>query len=184
MILRRLCTQFEHLAAALAGLAAILILGMSIWITYDVLTRYFFGFASPWAFDLSEYALPWITFLAAPWVLLQDRHVRIEILLDALPVRVQRVLGVGVCIVAILACAVLTWRTGSAALEYYQNGVMMPRIWRIPRVWPYVIVPFGSALLMIAFFVRLYWYVCEDDPEARLRAKASVGFDTPSPHRD
>ncbi|MDG1207885.1 MAG: TRAP transporter small permease, partial [Paracoccaceae bacterium] len=108
---------FERLTAFLAAIAAMLILLMSLWITYDVLSRYLFNASSPWAFDLSEYALVWITFLAAPWVLMQDRHVRIELLVDVLPPRVQRVLGIAVCIAALLTCAILTWRTGIAALD-------------------------------------------------------------------
>ena len=74
--LRRLVERFARWGAYIA---AFLILAMSIWITYDVLARNLFGVASPWAFDLSEYSLVWMTFLAAPWILLRDGHVRIEI---------------------------------------------------------------------------------------------------------
>lgn len=159
----------------LAAIAAVLILAMSFWITYDVLTRYFFDNSSPWSFDLSEYALVWITFLGAPWVLLQDRHVRIELLVDVLSPKVQRILGIVVCLIAILTCAVLAWRTGLAALQYLDRNVMMPRIWRIPRVWPYSIIPIGSILLMFAFCLRLGLYYFDPDPESTLRRRASAG---------
>lgn len=170
--------SFERFTAVLAGVAASLVLAMSLWISYDVLTRKFFDMSSPWSFDLSEYSLVWITFLSAPWVLLQDRHVRIELLVDVLPVRIQRALGVLVCLIALLTCAVLTWRTGIAAMQYYERNVMMPRIWRIPRIWPYVILPVGSALLTIAFTFRLGLYLRSDDPETLLDSKASAGQDT------
>ena len=163
---------FERTTAVLAMAAGGLILAMSLWITYDVLARYFLDIASPWSFDLSEYSLVWITFLGAPWVLLQDRHVRIEILVDALPAPAQRVLGTAVSVVAILACLVLTWRTGIAAVEYFRSDIMMPRIWRIPRIWPYAVVPIGSALLACAFIVRLGLYLTDRDPEKTLRASA------------
>ncbi len=169
---------FERLAAVLAVFAAGLILAMAFWTTYDVLARKFFDVASPWAFDLSEYSLVWITFLGAPWVLMQDRHVRIEILTEALPARLQRGLGLLVCLVGIATCAIVTWRTGIAAVEYFDRNVMMPRIWRIPRVWPYCAVPIGSALLTAAFALRLGLYLKEPDPEAILRAKASAGQST------
>lgn len=175
MIFTTLYRAFERVAAGLAALAAFLILAMSVWITYDVLTRYFLAAASPWAFDLSEYSLVWITFLAAPWVLLQDRHVRIEILVDLLPVRLQRILGVLVCLIAMAACAILTWRTGLAAIEYFERNVMMARIWRIPRFWPYGAIPLGSAFLTIAFALRAGIYLRDPDPEATLQAKASAG---------
>ena len=166
---------FERFTAVLAAFAAFLVLAMSLWITYDVLSRYFFDFASPWSFDLSEYSLIWITFLGAPWVLLQDRHVRIELLVDILPKNAQRIVGVVVCAVALLSCAILAWRTGIAAMQYYERNVMMPRIWRIPRIWPYCIIPIGSSLLTIAFAFRLALYIRCDDPEALLDEKSSAG---------
>ena len=128
--------------------------------------------ASPWAFDLSEYSLVWMTFLAAPWILLRDNHVRVEILIDALGPRWQRIIGIVVSIVGMVACLVLAWRTGIAAVEYAQNDVRMGRIWNIPRIYPYVAVPFGSAALTLAFTVRLLTYLKEPDPEAKLRTRS------------
>ena len=74
---------------------------------------------------------------------------RIEILVDALPVRRAARLGIAVSLIAIVH---LRWcwpgAPVSLPIEYYQNAdVMMPRIWRIPRIWPYVIVPVGSGML-------------------------------------
>lgn len=178
MIFASVNQAFERVTAVLAGLAAFLILAMSVWITYDVLSRNLFGASSPWAFDLSEYALVWVTFLAAPWVLMQDRHVRIELLVDALPTGVQRIVGVLVCLTAIIMCAILTWRTGIAAYEYFDRDVMMPRIWRIPRIFPYCIIPIGSAFLTMAFVLRLGLYLKEEDPEAVLRRRAGAGQET------
>ena len=143
-----------------------------------MLTRYFLDFASPWAFDLSEYALIWITFLGAPWVLLQDRHVRIELLVDNLPRTTQKILGVSVSIIASFACLTLTWKTGVAAFQYIENEIMMPRIWRIPRIYPFCIIPIGSLFLAIAFLVRLRLYLINCDPEAVLSMRASEGQET------
>ena len=114
--------QFERITAGLAAFAAFLTLAMSFWITYDVLARNLFGVASPWSFDLSEYSLVWITFLGAPWVLLQDRHVRIEILIDALPIHAQRKIGILVSVVAMVICAILAWRTSIAVLARPSYG--------------------------------------------------------------
>ena len=177
-MLNTIIDVFERFTLWMAIVAASLILAMSGWITYDVLTRYFLNFASPWAFDLSEYALVWITFLGAPWVLLQDRHVRIELLVDAIPRAAQRALGTAVSIIAICACLVLTWKSGVAALQYVEGDIMMARIWRIPRIWPYSIIPIGSMLMAVAFMVRLHLYLIDSDPEAALTTRASAGQET------
>ena len=177
-MLNTIIDVFERLTLWMAIVAAGLILAMSGWITYDVLTRYFLDFASPWAFDLSEYALVWITFLGAPWVLLQDQHVRIELLVDVLPRATQRALGIAVSIVAICACLVLTWKTGVAALQYIEGDIMMARIWRIPRIWPYSIIPIGSLLMALTFIVRLRIYLTHIDPEREFTTRASAGQET------
>ena len=181
MLFETFYRAFDRFALGLATIAAFVILAMSLWITYDVLSRNLFDVASPWSFDLSEYSLVWITFLAAPWVLMQDRHIRIEILVEILPVKAQRYLGLAVAVIAIVTCAVLAWRTGIAAIEYYERDVMMSRIWRIPRFWPYCIVPIGSALLCVAFVLRLGLYLKEGNPEGVLRAKALARQDSGLP---
>ena len=99
--MKGLARLVERPARWLAYLSALLILSMSLWITYDVVTRNLFGWASPWAFDLSEYSLVWMTFLAAPWILLRDGHVRVEILIDALGPRPQRAIGIAVSAVGL-----------------------------------------------------------------------------------
>ena len=165
----------ERPARWLAWFSALLILAMGFWITYDVVTRNLFDWASPWAFDLSEYSLVWMTFLAAPWILLRDGHVRVEILIDALSPRTQRAIGVVVSAIGLVVCAILAWRTGIGALEYAQNDVRMGRIWNIPRIYPYIAVPFGSAALTLAFLARLMTYLGERDPEAVLRARGGQG---------
>ena len=167
--------QFERIAAVLAAFAAFLTLAMSFWITYDVLARNLFGIASPWSFDLSEYSLVWITFLGAPWILLQDRHVRIEILIDSMPIPLQRKIGIFVSFLAMVMCAIFTWYTCIAAYGYFQNNIAMPRIWRIPRIWPYSIIPIGAALLTFSFALRLGFYLTEKNPEKTMREKASDG---------
>jgi TRAP-type C4-dicarboxylate transport system permease small subunit len=167
--------QFERIASFLAALAAFLTLAMSFWITYDVLARNIFGISSPWSFDLSEYSLVWITFLGAPWILLQDRHVRIEILIDSVPIHVQRKIGILISFLAIVICAIFTWYTFIAAYGYWQNDIAMPRIWRIPRIWPYSIIPSGASLLTISFALRLGLYLTEKNPEKTLSNKASDG---------
>jgi TRAP-type C4-dicarboxylate transport system permease small subunit len=111
-------------------------------------------------------------------VLLQDRHVRIELLVDVLPKSIQRALGIAVCLIAFAACVVLAWKTSVAALQYYDRGIMMPRIWRIPRIYPYSIIPIGSMFLGTVFLVRLRLYISETDPESALHKRASAGQET------
>jgi TRAP-type C4-dicarboxylate transport system permease small subunit len=78
--------------AGAAG-ATLLFVGMTLAICAEVLLRY--GFTSPilWVVEPSEYALLWITFLGAAWVLRHGGHVRVDILLQYLSPAALRVCG-------------------------------------------------------------------------------------------
>ncbi|MDG1207617.1 MAG: hypothetical protein P8N98_00320, partial [Paracoccaceae bacterium] len=64
--------------------------------------------------------------------------------------------------------------------DYIDRNQMMPRIWRIPRIWPYSVIPIGSALLTIAFGFRLALYLKSPTPENDLRKRAMAGQDAGS----
>ena len=89
-------------------------------------------------------------------------------LVDVLPRAAQRALGIAVSIIAICACLVLTWKTGVAALQYIEGDIMMARIWRIPRIWPYSIIPIGSLLHGIRLYGPITTLPDRSDPEREL----------------
>ena len=50
------------------------------------------GYTLPWTLEVAEYTLYFITFLGAPWVLKTQNHITVDILVEALPWRVNRYL--------------------------------------------------------------------------------------------
>lgn len=168
------CNIYNGMIVLLAWLAGLILAGMSLWTTYEVVARYVFLQPTIWAADLSEYGLLWATFLAAPWVLRKGGHVRVEVLIDMLGPRWQRRIGLTVSIIAAVACGILAWRSGLTAYGYFEKGQMIARIWQIPRFLPYLAIPVGSALLSTEFLLRAADYHRSQDPEARLRGRRTV----------
>ena len=86
---QQLETWFGHLLTALAMVAAALLLGMVLIISADVLLRNvplvpgMMGL--DWANQVSESMLMLITMLAAPWLLRRGQHIRVDIVLRAMP---------------------------------------------------------------------------------------------------
>ncbi|MEO5883393.1 MAG: TRAP transporter small permease subunit, partial [Caldimonas sp.] len=81
----RLEAQFGTLLEALALVASLALLAMMAIICGDVLTR---NVAMPglprgiaWSNEISELLLYLMTLLAAPWLLREGRHIRVDILL-------------------------------------------------------------------------------------------------------
>ena len=145
---------YDRLIAALAMAAAILLGGLSLWVTYEVVMRYFFSAPTNWAVDLSEYALFWAVFLASPWVLRHDEHIKIDILVVRLRPRPRRWLGIVTSLVGAAVCAVMTWQAVLAEWDLNVRNVDFAREWVVQQYVVYAIVPIGFLLLTIEFLRR------------------------------
>lgn len=149
---------YNKLVLGMAILAGVILAGMSLWISYDVVMRYVFARPTIWADDLSEYALLWATFLAAPWVLQNEGHVRIELLVDQLSVKWRNAVAVAASSLCAVVSAIFTWQTGLTSMEFFNRGMIMARSWEIPTWVPYAAIPLGGAFLTIEFVLRALRY--------------------------
>ena len=84
----RLSEWYGRLLDALVVAACILLLLMTVMIGADVVSRNLGGGGVPISNEISEDILYLMTLLAAPWLLRQGQHIRVDIILRTLPVRV------------------------------------------------------------------------------------------------
>ena len=131
----RLDAQWQRLLSALALLACALVALMVMVICADVLVRNAKLGSLPWATEVAEYTLYLSTFLAAPWLLRQGAHVRMDIVLKMLPAHMAWALEALADVVAILACAALTWASANAALASAAQGSLVFKIFVFPEWW-------------------------------------------------
>ena len=102
----KLSNLFGKFLNALAVAAALTLLAMVIMVTADILLRNLTRTGFAWSNEVSEYALYVITLLTAPWLLRRGQHVRVDLVLTLVRVRVAwlmeaagDVLGFAVCLV-------------------------------------------------------------------------------------
>ena len=144
---------FDRLIDALALAAAALLVLIAVLIVLDVGARTLRLFSIPWVLEATEYMLYALTFFGAPWLLRDQGHIAIEILVERLPAalrrKIQRVShGVGALICALLfvyGCRVL-WRS-------FESGVMVQKSFAFPEWWTYLIVP-PVMLLLLGIYLR------------------------------
>jgi len=136
--------------AVLAGLA---ILFVMFSICYEVVVRYFHLQPPTWVTEITEYLLLYITFLGAPWVLKEDGHVRVDIVIGRLAGKTQKAFDFATSLVGMLICGVLVWYGTKTAWELYERGIPVIKTLAVPKVLLVGIIPVGS-LLLIAEFVR------------------------------
>lgn len=124
-------------------------------ICLDVATRTLKLFATPWTFDVCQHLLCAITFLGAPWVLRENGHIAIELVVERLRpgprAAVQRAadaLGAATCALLLFeACRVL-WRAYAAGNLVYETFVF-------PEWYLYTLAPPVFLLLLLLYLRRL-----------------------------
>jgi TRAP-type C4-dicarboxylate transport system permease small subunit len=138
------------------GIGAALTIGvMALLVTFDVIARNTGLGSFPWVVEVSEYSLPFATFLAAPWLLYRNEHVRLDMLLTALPGRIARQVDRLADLIGLMVCAVFVWY-GVAVIEDSINlGSLVIKTLVFPEWWLFLPVPVSFGLLGIEFARRI-----------------------------
>jgi TRAP-type C4-dicarboxylate transport system permease small subunit len=145
-----------HLLVHGCGVASALIIGVvALLVTCDVVARNTGLGGFPWVVEISEYSLPLATFLVAPWLLYKNEHVRVDILLTALPVTVARRIDRATYVVGLVVCVVFVWYGIKVIADSMQLGSMIIKTLVLPEWWTFVPLPGCFALLGIEFVRRM-----------------------------
>jgi TRAP-type C4-dicarboxylate transport system permease small subunit len=163
-----LSAGFGRLYHALALVACALLFAMMVVICGDVflrnvpLIRTMRGF--PATNDLSEAFLYLITLLSAPWLLRRGQHIRVDVLLRAIPRRWAWYCEWAVDLLGLGCCLVIMWYGIAATLDAYRSGEMFIKALATPAWWWLAFLPLVFGLLAVEFVFRM-----------RRLAKAEVG---------
>jgi TRAP-type C4-dicarboxylate transport system permease small subunit len=171
--MKKLSDAFGKLLNVLAVAAALTLLAMVVMVTADILLRNLTRTGFAWSNEVSEYALYVITLLTAPWLLRRGQHVRVDLVLTLVPVRVAwimealgDVLGFAVCLVMMRYGLKMT--IDSAVLNSITiKNLVFPEWWLL---WP---LPVCFALLAAEFAFR-FDRLIHSEPGRRVEA-TSVG---------
>ena len=152
----RLSAGYGRLLDAFLAVACLLLLGMTLLIGADVLLRNTGKGGVPWSNEVSEYILYLITLLAAPWLLRQSQHIRVDILLRALPAKIgwyMEWIGDLFGLFCSLYFVLYGWKILAAS---YAAGSISIKTLVIPEWWLLVPVPLAFLLIAIEFIFRMY----------------------------
>lgn len=139
----------DRLIDALALVSGGLLAGLTLLTAAATLSRYFFNRPLGWSIELTEYALLYVTFLGAPWVLRQGGHVRIDIVTSRLNPSLSRIVDIFSTGTALLVTGFLVYFGARAVLTAYSGGLVMIKVLRMPRHLILAAIPIGSLVLML-----------------------------------
>lgn len=159
---------FDRFIDAMAAVAGVCIAATALLTSAAVILRYA-GRPIGWSIELTEYALLYITFLSAPWILRRGEHVRVDVLLDNVPKPVQRILKIFGALVGIAGAAAVSYYGAVLTQGAYVDGTYMVKTLRVPRYIVMGVIPFGSTMLVLQFVRLLAQLLTRDTPENRSR---------------
>ena len=155
----RLSRLYGRLLAALALLGCAILLAMMLVIVADVALR---NLAVPglpgslaWSNEVSELMLYLITMCVAPWLLRQGQHIRVDILLQALPPRLAWNLEWVGDILGLACCLVIAWFGTQAAWSSYLSGAVNIKTLVTPEWWSLLPLPVVFVLLAVEMVFRM-----------------------------
>ena len=152
----RLSRLYGRLLDASMATACLLLLGMTLLIGADVMGRNVGLGGIPWSGEVSEDILYLLTLLTAPWLLRQGQHIRVDILLRALPARLGWMLEwVGDLLG--LACSIyFVWYGWKVLAASYTSGAISIKTLVTPEWWLLVPLPVSFLLFAIEFVFRMH----------------------------
>ena len=140
---------YDGFVDVMAYAAVILFFAVMVGIGVDVAARYFLGNPIGWMFEFVQHSMLLILFLGLPWLTRRREHVSVDIVVDAVPPRVRRVMMIAACLISAAVCGhVATWAAVSTADNLARN-VLTDGIYPIPRGWLIGVIALGLALTTI-----------------------------------
>ena len=154
MLLHWLSAIAEGLARALQILSQVALVALLGLVAHEVFVRYALNAPTQFSVEISEYLLVFISFASMGWILREDRHVRVRLVLDRLSPRVRA--GVDAVVMVLLAAfaAVLVWTGGEMALTAWAGDDRSSSLLSAPLWVPHAFIPLGGLALMLVATVR------------------------------
>lgn len=155
----RLSYRYGRLLGALALLGCALLLAMMLIIVADVALRNLpvpgLPRGLPWSNEISELMLYLITMCVAPWLLRQGQHIRVDIVLQAIPRRLAWSLEWVGDAIGFACCLVIAWFGAQAAWSSYISGAVNIKTLVTPEWWALAPLPVVFILLAVEMVFRM-----------------------------
>jgi TRAP-type C4-dicarboxylate transport system permease small subunit len=158
--LHRIEAGYGRALDLLALVGALLIFAMTLMICADVLlrnVRIIPGLVGlEWSNEISEAMLYLITLLTAPWLLRKGQHIRVDIVLRAVPPIVGWCFEWLADLLGLLCCATIAFYGAGAAMASYRAGSVSIKTLVTPEWWLLAALPLAFLALSVEMLFRMH----------------------------
>lgn len=169
--LTRLGKILDQVNIIMVVISTVLILGLTLIVGADITLRYVFLRPLGWVKEVSEYILVALGFLVAAWILKDDGHVKMDLLLTKVSPKTQTMMNLITSILSIFVVLIVTWFSLRVIIDFYRTKLVTPSVLE-PQKWVLLIPIFvGSLLLAIQFIRRTFSFI----DRWRMLSKEKIG---------
>lgn len=154
---------FDALLRGLAVIAAGLFAAIAVVIAINVALRNLGLPVLYGALDAIQYTIMAATFMAAPWVLAQDAHVKVDLVTAGLPDGGRRLLGRITALIGAVTAAVLGWYGTLALWSSITRGAVIRTSFTLPEWITLIFLPLCMGLCAVVF-LRRFWRPVDSQP--------------------
>ena len=162
-LLFRFIDRAIEIFAVIAGICLVAVMLLICW---GVAQRYYFNAPVPWITEIIEYSLIYITFLSAPWILRDEGHVRIDLVLSLVGTRVREGMELIGEWVSIALCLALIVCGMESVMLHVQRNIIETNVLDIHKAWLLTPIPLSGFLMAM----QLLKPFCLQDVEDNRRA--------------
>jgi C4-dicarboxylate transporter DctQ subunit len=157
--MKRLLKIFDRAMDFMAFLAGAILVFIMLFVCLEVISRDLFNFPIVGVTQITECLLLYITFLGSAWLLREEGHVKVDILIDRLKPKTVAFLGIIGSVIGIIVSVILTFFGFSLTWYFYRKGLYTPTILELPLSLIVIIIPIGSLMLIVQFIRRTCKFV-------------------------
>jgi TRAP-type transport system small permease protein len=141
---------FDRLVAGIVAVVRlfciVLTIALFVIVIGSIVFRYGFGQAVSWTEEVPRYILIWISFLAAAVCVLRREHVGFDVLFNAFPKKLRRVLGAFLSLL-IFGFGWIVFRYGIVFVQDFGSDLMETLPYT--NYWYYPAMPISGFLIML-----------------------------------
>jgi len=144
---------FDHINIIMVILSAVFLLGLTFIVGADITLRYLFLRPLGWVKEVSEYILVALGFLVAAWILKDDGHVKMDLVISKVSPKTQTLMNIITSTISTLVVLVIALFSARVTVQFYQTRLVTPTVLE-PQKWILLTPIFLGALLLAIQFIR------------------------------
>ena len=154
---------FRRINLICAIIGAGLLFGIAAIVCFEVIGRALGASSRLWVIEVSEYALLFITFLGAPYLLQLNRHVVMDLFVNGLTGARKTALTILNGLIGLGVCIILTVVGLQVVLDQFELGTREVTVMRPQSWWITAAMPLGTGLMAIQFLDGLFQHFASEE---------------------